>query len=394
MQELKDFSEDIYKCTKCGLCQSVCPIFEQTGLETSVSRGKFTMLNGLLKGDLKLTKNFSKHFDLCLNCNACTQFCPSGIDAQKIITLARYEAMKANKSSPIKCLIPKLLCNKLLMKIISGFIEVYRTLGYFLPAKLLNFALKKRFTRQIELSGIKKLLKVAYFPGCVNTYINPTVKNAVITVLRSNGIEPVIADFSCCGMPSKNAGDLKTFINQAIKNLDKIDENIDYLITDCATCGAVWDSYAGFLEDEYNEKAQKIASKAMNIYKFLEIIDIKIPNGSFDYTVTYHDPCHLKNIQKIHQEPRNLLKKIKGINFVEMNEAGKCCGAAGSFCVYHREISQKISKRKAQNIIASEAQVVATSCPSCEIGIKKGLLEIGEDRQIKQPIEILAELYL
>ena len=48
MKKFKDYSEDIYKCTKCGLCQAICPIFQETGLETSVSRGKFTLLNGII----------------------------------------------------------------------------------------------------------------------------------------------------------------------------------------------------------------------------------------------------------------------------------------------------------------------------------------------------------
>ena len=60
MKKLTDFKEEIHKCSKCGLCQSVCPVYNITGNDCSVSRGKFIMLNGIIKGDLKLNKNVNK----------------------------------------------------------------------------------------------------------------------------------------------------------------------------------------------------------------------------------------------------------------------------------------------------------------------------------------------
>ena len=57
MKKLVDYKKDIAKCSKCGLCQSVCPVFKETGNECAVSKGKFVMLDGVLKGDLKLNKN-------------------------------------------------------------------------------------------------------------------------------------------------------------------------------------------------------------------------------------------------------------------------------------------------------------------------------------------------
>ena len=66
MHKLKDFKDEINKCSKCGLCQAVCPIYKLTGNDCAVSRGKFVMLNGVLKNDLKLNKNINKYLDLCL----------------------------------------------------------------------------------------------------------------------------------------------------------------------------------------------------------------------------------------------------------------------------------------------------------------------------------------
>ena len=56
MKELKDFYDDIYKCSKCGLCQAVCPVFKITKNEAALSRGKFLMLLKLLEGEIKPSK--------------------------------------------------------------------------------------------------------------------------------------------------------------------------------------------------------------------------------------------------------------------------------------------------------------------------------------------------
>ncbi|MCM1265973.1 MAG: 4Fe-4S dicluster domain-containing protein, partial [Candidatus Gastranaerophilales bacterium] len=66
MKNLDDFKEEIHRCSKCGLCQAVCPLYEITGNECTVSRGQFIMLDGVVKKDLKMTKNINKYLDLCL----------------------------------------------------------------------------------------------------------------------------------------------------------------------------------------------------------------------------------------------------------------------------------------------------------------------------------------
>ena len=85
MKQLTDYIEDIHSCSKCGLCQSVCPLYKLTGNDCTVSRGQFIMLYGLLKKQLKMTKNLNKYLDLCLKCGACSKFCPSGLDVVEII---------------------------------------------------------------------------------------------------------------------------------------------------------------------------------------------------------------------------------------------------------------------------------------------------------------------
>lgn len=65
MNNLKDYEEDIYKCSRCGLCQFVCPVFKASVNECAVSRGKFNILNGVIKGELSLNRKIKSYLDLC-----------------------------------------------------------------------------------------------------------------------------------------------------------------------------------------------------------------------------------------------------------------------------------------------------------------------------------------
>ena len=107
MKQLEDFKEDIHKCSKCGICQGECPIYKITGNDCSVSRGQFIMLKGVINGDLKLSKTINRYLDLCLKCNACTKFCPSGIDVVDIIISAKAKYFNAHPCEKLKTFIQK-----------------------------------------------------------------------------------------------------------------------------------------------------------------------------------------------------------------------------------------------------------------------------------------------
>ena len=87
-QQIKD---EIYKCSKCGLCKSVCPIFQATKNEMYLPRGRYIVLNNYINNNIPLSSNFIKDTDICLNCNLCKLFCPSSIDSEKINTLIKNE---------------------------------------------------------------------------------------------------------------------------------------------------------------------------------------------------------------------------------------------------------------------------------------------------------------
>jgi glycolate oxidase iron-sulfur subunit len=117
------------------------------------------------------------------------------------------------------------------------------------------------------------------------------------------------------------------------------------------------------------------------------------PEGKVRIRVTYHDPCHLVRGQGVRAQPRDLLKSIPGIEFVEMKGADVCCGGAGSFCVTHRDLSEKVGAAKVESILETGAEVVATGCPSCISQLQALLKDRGCRIKVCHPVQLVAEGY-
>ena len=123
MKQLVDFKNDIRKCSKCGLCQADCPIYKITGNDCTVSRGQFAMLQGIIKGELKMSRVINRYLDLCLKCGACSKFCPSGIDVVDIIVAAKSEYYKTHFFEKIITFFQKYFVFGLIPRIVRTFIR-------------------------------------------------------------------------------------------------------------------------------------------------------------------------------------------------------------------------------------------------------------------------------
>ena len=338
MKTLKDFASDINKCSKCGLCQSVCPVYKETGNDCAVSRGKFVMLGGVLKGDLKLNKTINKYLDLCLKCGKCKDFCPSNIDVCKIFETAKFEYAR------------KTFFGKFIWALESKYIfdSCLNILGRV--QKLLSGGL---FRKRLKALPAAKKLRLVYFKGCVNK-VYPKVENALMKVLSFyDDIEIIEKEFSCCGLPFLSSGNIERFEEVKKRNLELLNCDYDYVLTDCASCEDTLKSYG----------LEKVLNAADFIAKYPKKFIFKKP-----VKVTFHKPCHLKSSAFI----PGLFKRCENVEYVEMKDFDECCGFAGSFALKNSNLSIQLANNKAKNIIETDADVVLTTCPACILGILRG----------------------
>ena len=351
IKELKDFAEDINKCSKCGLCQSVCPVYKETGNDCAVSRGKFVMLDGVLKGDLKLNKNINKYLDSCLKCGKCTDFCPSGIDVCKIFETAKYNYAK----------------NTLTGKIIF-FLE-----SQFVFGNLINiFKLITKPLRKQTKGKTSNSLKLLYFKGCINN-LCPRTDNYLYKIFKHSDIKIIEKDFECCGQPFLSSGNLERFEQVKKHNLKMLENcDFDYILTDCASCESTLKQYMDVKFINTGELTNLLGLK----FKFPQPVK-----------VTFHKPCRLTNDDFL----IHLLKNCKNVEYTEMTGYDDCCGFAGEFAIKNRKISKAISDKKAKNILATKADYVITTCPGCILGLYQGLSKYKKAPKIISLTHFLAK---
>lgn len=417
MTDLAKYNEDIYHCTRCGFCQSVCPVFDSVKSEMSVARGKIALLRAVLNGDLEFTPKIASYIELCTGCTACQEACPSGVCAEDIFLEAReYIANQYGLSFPKQAIVRAFSSEKALGFISSllgmyslskaGFVADFapEKLPFVNKIKLLNSQLNGKVRLKLDnvnITHTKPAYKLLYFPGCINKYVNPSVANASISIFEKNNCDVIVPEgLSCCGMPARISGAVETAAYLAVQNIDvmyKHIEDIDYVVVDCASCSSMLKKYGELFEKfpEYQEKAARIDEKIIDLNVFLTKLELKLPESKKDITVTYHDPCHLRRSQHVYEEPRHLIKGIKGVNFVEMKKPDTCCGAAGSFSITHQDVSESISNKKATDIKQTGSEIVLTSCPSCKVGLSQGLISIHKnDVEVQHIVELIHKLSL
>lgn len=405
MKKLEDYKEEIHTCSKCGLCQSVCPVYKVTGNDCSVSRGKFIMLNGIIKGDLELNQNVNKYLDMCLKCNACKNFCPSGIDARNIFISAKAQYFeKAAGSKFIKFFHSPFVFNTFLKfaglaSNIYRFLKLDKVARIFYPM-LLKFELGKRAVLANEFisaphpnphsqGGREKSsqAQIVYFEGCVNKHINPRAKIATKRILKQIGAKILNTHLplQCCGVPFLSSGNVEQFKKQAIFNLSQIPDEFDWFLTDCASCQNAFAEYKNFIEDEkLLEKIDKIIEKSINVCDFISknITSIEFNKKT---SITFHKPCHLEDMSFL----KEILAKSKNLEYIEMKDFDKCCGFSGEFAIKNQKLSLEISKEKAKNALETKSNYVITSCPACVLGLTQGMVENEQLARIINFVELL-----
>lgn len=418
--EINRFKEDLDKCTKCGFCMGNCPVYREEKVESSVARGKIMLIRSLLSGELEVTDEMAEQLNRCTLCMTCEENCPAGTHVPSIVTAARADKVK-RKGVPFpynfifRWLLPRRKLFGYVVRFASWFQGIFlpKTQGTIRHLSLFLTALGKgrhipqiapKFLRQSvpevnkPPAGVETKYTVGYFTGCMTDFVFPELGEKIISFLNRNGVEVIMPKGQgCCGAPVfLGAGDFNTGRRMADTNV-KVFKDLDYVITDCATCASAMKDYVKFLADTEERKQQytEFAGKIKDITEFLVDI-LKLPPSAYRVaqefkgkTVTWHEPCHLGRYMGVKEQPRQILKSLPDIKYVEMPDADRCCGMAGTFSVNFYELSRKIADKKADSIKSTGADVVVTDCPGCEIQ----LIDTTRRNNMPQKVHHIMELF-
>lgn len=411
-KNLEEFREEIEHCVKCGACRAHCPVFIADKREGRVARGKIALVNSLLEGDIDLEAKVLEDLSQCLLCGSCCAGCPNKVHTEEIVAAARRRIAEEKGLSTFGKGVATVLGKPKLMNLLA---KSGGTLSSLLFKKLPeDSGLRLRFPAPYLESdrtlppitsspfrervpeiipGIKDQPTIVFFTGCGINYMYPAVGEAFLKALKFLGVTVIIPkDQACCGLPAVSAGAAETIEKLAERNLEAIGRhNPDYVVTACASCN----SGLGDIYNDMGDEFRDLSRKTLDVFVFLANHGLperlaKLPKAENPVRVTYHDPCHLRN-RGITSEPRQILKALPQIEYVEMTEAASCCGLGGTYSVYHYEHTKKIGARKAQSIDASGATLVATDCPGCIMQLQDNINHAGGRQKPVHILELLVE---
>jgi glycolate oxidase iron-sulfur subunit len=364
----------------------------------------------------------AQRLNKCLLCGSCAANCPSGVKALDIFLKARailtgYMGLSSAKRLIFRGMLARPRLFDGLSRLAAGFQGlVSRPVNDIIGtscARINTPLLADRHFRTLAPKPFHQMAasadtpagesgrKAGFFVGCLIDKFFPSIGQAVITVFQHHGVGLFLpAGQACCGIPAISSGDRRTFEDLVVHNLKCFEAGrFDVLVTACATCTStiqkVWPSLTTGLPAEVRRRVADLAAKTIDINAFL-VDQVGVTANDADgadgrLRVTYHDPCHLKKSLGVASQPRTMIMASTGCELKEMTEADGCCGMGGSFNLQHYDISRQIGGRKAEAIMATGADVLATGCPACMLQIADALSQAGAKVAVRHPVELYGE---
>jgi L-lactate dehydrogenase complex protein LldE len=227
------------------------------------------------------------------------------------------------------------------------------------------------------------MLVDVFIPCFIDQFYPETAANFV-AVLKKTGCDVHYnPEQTCCGQPAYNSGYWKEAKTIATKFLDDFG-HAGIVVAPSASCiGFIRNYYHKLFEHEAEllEKTQTIRKRVFEFSDFL-VNHLKTTDlgAEFNHKVTFHDSCAGLREYGIKEEPRKLLKAVKGIELIEMEKLDTCCGFGGTFAAKFHHISTAMTEQKVENALKTGAEYIVSTEASClmnmEAYIKKQKLPI------------------
>jgi len=368
---IKEAGGDAFKlCYQCGLCDVVCP---WNRVRT------FSMRKIVREATFGLTEIESEEIWRCTTCGRCPQQCPRDVkqidDVVALRRIATEYRVFPTSARPVRT--------------VSAGLTAGNPFGE-------ERAKRADWAKGLSVRTFTEGMEVLYFPGCYLCY-DPRLKK--VAQATANILSRARVDFgilgakeNCCGESIRKTGNEELFKHLARENIKAFIENgVKKILVSSPHC------YHTF-KNEYSEFKVNFEVVHISQYLFELINEGKIElTKEYGKKVTWHDPCYLGRHNGIYDEPREILKKIPGLELNEMPDSledSLCCGGGGGRIWMETPKGERFSDLRLEQAIGVGAEVLVTSCPYCISNFEdsKLTLDVGEGIEIKDITEIVQEV--
>jgi Fe-S oxidoreductase/FAD/FMN-containing dehydrogenase len=363
-----------YSCSQCGYCVEECDQFYGRGWESQSPRGKWYWLREYMEGREEWNQFMVDSMLACTTCELCNHRCSAALPIEPSWMKLRHKVVYEDGGMTF----PPFYMMASAMDKEGNIWAGYR---------------KDRadwFPKELEEKHLNTQSKNVYFAGCTASYIEDDIGIASAKLLHDAGVDYsyVGKKESCCGTPMLVSGMLDQFTAVVKSNIAAVKAaGADNVITSCPACDMMWrhvyPTWAKKLGIEYNITSQHYAEVISDKLKSGEF---KFPdNGNKPQKVTWHDSCHMGRVSGIYDEPREVIKAIPGVEFVEMthhHDEAHCCGSVLTL-IKDPEVAHDIGKIRLDEAVEVGAEKVLAACPCCQFQLRVA----QEKRDV--PIEVV-----
>lgn len=366
---------EVFKyCYQCGTCDTLCPWNRVIN---------FSMRRIVRQACFGMTEIETEDIWRCTTCGRCHYRCPRGVKTIDLTVSLRKIGSEYG--------------------VFPEHVKPVKTANASLVAEgnPLSEERKKRaeWTKGLNVPRFDEEKEILYFPGCYLCY-DPRMKKvakATVEILNKAGVEYGILgeEESCCGESIRKTGDEELFKKLAKANIKAfIEHEVKKILVSSPHC------YHTFKNEYplYFMVNFEITHMVMFLFQLIRDGKIKL-SKEYNKKITYHDPCYLGRHNGIYDEPREILKSIPGVEFVEMpdnREDSLCCGGGGGRVWMETVKGERFSDLRIQQALDVGAEVLVTCCPYCITMLEDSKKTIedpkAESLEIKDITEVIREV--
>jgi len=373
--QLKKLSyEAVAKCNRCGFCLPNCPVYRVEGRESASPRGRNAITRAVIEGRLPLSGDTEASVFSCLGCGACTKVCLSGVATKELIFRDR------------ECQVGEGLYPKIADRI-ARFLDAEHNITNDDNAERGEW--RELIKDLPEQAFEKDHAEVIFFVGCVASFFPMAQKIPadMARIMQKGGVDFTIlgGEEWCCGFPLIGAGmpdKMKALMEHNLKKVKAVGARA--IVFTCPSCYHTW-------KHVYQPDVELYHASQM-LTRMIQ--EGRIALGEIKATATYHDPCDLGRNSGVFEEPRQVIRAIPGIRFVELagnRQLSVCCGGGGNVEMVNPELSGKVAQMKLDEIAATGADMVVSACQQCLRTIATRARRQKTDLQVKDLTELVAE---
>lgn len=419
---LEDCRAYMLRCSRCSYCKWIpfdhikswrfskgCPSIEYGKFQSYSAGGRLVVALALLDQKISYTEGLMDIVYKCQMdglCEISDKICRYDIEILKTMRELRFKLVEDGQFVPEHMLL----------------IENLRKEDNMMFSRKAD---RGKWAEGLNLKEItREKAEVLFHAGCRYSYDEELQKVArtAVELLTNAGVDVGIMgkDESCCGGRAYDIGFKGEFIKFAENNIEAWKTaGVKTVVVSCADC-----RYA------FSRLYPELGSK-FEVVHTLEYIDRLIKQGKIKLTksipikVTYHDPCHLGRMGEpyspwsgkekkvfgqmvvhepkkpryngamgIYDAPREILKRIPGIELIEMErirEYAWCCGAGGGVLEAFPEYSLWTAGERIEEAVATGAEAIVTACGWCERNFTDAIKENNQRMQVYDIVELVQQ---